>query len=54
METENTTLKGGCEMDYLYDDDWNDYSDEDEGKETAPSWSEEYLNTLGMSMSDFC
>lgn len=25
----------------------------DEDKEVLPSWTEEYLNTLGMSMSDF-
>ena len=27
--------------------------DEEESEDVRPEWSEEYLNTLGMSMSDF-
>ena len=32
-------------------DDYEEYDEEEQ--EVAPSWSEQYLNTLGMSMSDF-
>lgn len=45
-----------CFKEYLYDktDGDCDYGIAgDEDKEVLPSWSEEYLNTLGMSMSDF-
>lgn len=35
-----------------YDDDF-EYEEEEEEKEVEPSWTEEYLNTLGLSMSDF-
>lgn len=35
-----------------YDDDF-EYEEEEEEKEVEPSWAEEYLNTLGLSMSDF-
>lgn len=28
--------------------------EEQEESEIAPSWSEKYLNTLGMSLADFC
>ena len=27
--------------------------DEEESEDICPEWSEDYLNTLGMSMSDF-
>ena len=45
-------------MYYEYDDDWNDYDEDDneveyDDKVVRPSWSESYLNTLGMSLSDF-
>lgn len=48
-------------MYYEYDDDWDDYDednneveyDEYGDKVVRPSWSESYLNTLGMSLSDF-
>ncbi len=30
-----------------------DEFDEEESEDVRPEWSEEYLNTLGMSMSDF-
>ena len=30
-----------------------DELDEEESEDVRPEWSEEYLNTLGMSMSDF-
>ena len=33
-------------------DDYEEYEDEEE-QEVAPSWSEQYLNTIGISMSDF-
>ena len=29
------------------------FEDEQEEKEIEPSWAEAYLNTLGLSMSDF-
>ena len=35
-----------------YDDDF-EHEEEEEEKEVEPSWTEEYLNSLGMSMSDF-
>lgn len=31
----------------------HDELDEEESEDVRPEWSEEYLNTLGMSMSDF-
>lgn len=31
----------------------HDESDEEESEDVRPEWSEEYLNSLGMSMSDF-
>lgn len=30
-----------------------DELDEEESEDVRPEWSEEYLNSLGMSMSDF-
>lgn len=30
-----------------------DELDEEETEDVCPEWSEDYLNTLGMSMSDF-
>lgn len=36
-----------------YEEYREDFDDEQEEKEIIPSWTEEYLNTLGMSMSDF-
>lgn len=30
-----------------------DYEEEEESKEPRPAWTESYLNTLGMSLSDF-
>jgi hypothetical protein len=37
----------------VYHDDDFEYEEEEEEKEVEPSWTEEYLNTLGLSMSDF-
>lgn len=31
----------------------HDELDEEENEDVRPEWSEEYLNSLGMSMSDF-
>lgn len=31
----------------------HDELDEEETEDICPEWSEDYLNTLGMSMSDF-
>lgn len=39
-----------------YDDDFEyeeEQKDEQEKKEIEPSWTEAYLNTLGLSMEDF-
>ena len=36
-----------------YEEDREEFEDEQEEKEIEPSWTEAYLNTLGMSMSDF-
>lgn len=30
-----------------------EFEDEEENDDICPEWSEEYLNSLGMSMSDF-
>ena len=30
-----------------------EFEDEEETEDVCPEWSEDYLNTLGMSMSDF-
>lgn len=30
-----------------------DYEEEEESNEPSPAWTEAYLNTLGMSLSDF-
>lgn len=34
-------------------DSFEDEQEEQEEKEIEPSWTEAYLNTLGMSMEDF-
>lgn len=31
----------------------SEFEDEEETEDVYPEWSEDYLNTLGMSMSDF-
>lgn len=31
----------------------HEFEDEEENEDVLPEWSEDYLNTLGMSMSDF-
>lgn len=38
-----------------YDDDfeYEEEQEEQEEKEIEPSWTEAYLNTLGLSMEDF-
>lgn len=36
-----------------YEEDREEFEDEQEEKEIEPSWTEAYLNTLGLSMSDF-
>lgn len=38
--------------DFEYEEEQEE-KEEKEEKEVEPSWTEEYLNTLGMSMSDF-
>lgn len=36
-----------------YEEDREEFEDEQEEKEIEPSWTEAYLNTLGLSMGDF-
>lgn len=36
-----------------YEVNREEFDDEQEELEVVPSWTEEYLNSLGMSMSDF-
>jgi hypothetical protein len=36
-----------------YEEDREEFEDEQEEKEIEPSWTEAYLNTLGLSMEDF-
>lgn len=36
-----------------YEEDREEFEDEQEEEEIEPSWTEAYLNTLGLSMEDF-
>lgn len=40
-------------MNYYHVEEDEEQEDEQEGKEIEPSWTEAYLNTLGLSMEDF-
>ena len=44
---------GGKKLRYEECEVRHDELDEEESDDVYPEWSEEYLNTLGMSMSDF-
>ena len=44
---------GGKKLRYEEYEVRHDELDEEETEDICPEWSEDYLNTLGMSMSDF-
>jgi len=44
---------GGKKLRYEECEVRHDELDEEESEDVRPEWSEEYLNSLGMSMSDF-
>lgn len=56
ITSSSTLTKGGKKLRY---EEYEEYEvrheefDEEESEDIRPEWSEEYLNSLGMSMSDF-
>lgn len=53
ITSSSTLTKGGEELRYEECEVRYELEDEEESEDVRPEWSEEYLNSLGMSMSDF-
>lgn len=53
ITSSSTLTKGGKKLRYEEYEVRHDELGEEESEDIRPEWSEEYLNSLGMSMSDF-
>lgn len=53
ITSSSTLTKGGKKLRCEEYEVRHEELDEEESEDVRPEWSEEYLNSLGMSMSDF-